>query len=201
MRQLKKLTWLQALILGDVRVIGYNSLRDSLFQIHVMDFVEIVIDLYVYITSHVSQAYASCTHYTSYSLLNCVHDIVCVFGLTNQVWEFLEFDAEHVCLFEFFFLVLKENFALKEIWIEFICFWKTSHLILMHFSHKIWCFERWLHWNWCVFQKINFSRISIDRRCFSTDRKCFKINGKVSGWLDRSTLNLDQSKLFLIDRM
>ena len=43
-----------------------------------MDFVESVIDYYVRITSHVAQAYASFTHYTSNSLLSYVHVIVCV---------------------------------------------------------------------------------------------------------------------------
>ena len=33
-----------------------------------MNFVDIVLDFYLHITSHVSQAFASCTHYTSYSL-------------------------------------------------------------------------------------------------------------------------------------
>ena len=42
-----------------------------------MNFVEIVIDHYLLITSHVPQAIASCTHYISFSLLNLVHDIVC----------------------------------------------------------------------------------------------------------------------------
>ena len=42
-----------------------------------MNFVEIMIDYYLHITSHVSQAIASCTNYTSYSLLNLVHYIVC----------------------------------------------------------------------------------------------------------------------------
>ena len=56
MRKNKKLTWLQAFILGDVRVIWCNSLGDSHFQIYVMNFVEIVIDHYLLITSHVSQA-------------------------------------------------------------------------------------------------------------------------------------------------
>ena len=42
-----------------------------------MNFVEIVINYYLHITSHVSQAITNCTHYTSYSLLNLVHDIVC----------------------------------------------------------------------------------------------------------------------------
>ena len=83
-RQNKKLTWLQAYFLGDVRVIWCNSLGDSLFQTYVMNFVEIVIDHYLLITSHVSQAITSCTHYTSYSLLNLVHDIVCDLVVTIQ---------------------------------------------------------------------------------------------------------------------
>ena len=77
MRQIKKLTWLQACFLGDVRVIWCNSLGDSLFQIYVMNFVEIVINYYPQITSYVSQVIVSRTHYTSYSMLNLVHDIVC----------------------------------------------------------------------------------------------------------------------------
>ena len=84
MRQIKKLTWLQDFILGDVWVIWCNSLVDSLSQIYVMNFVEIVIAYYSHITSHVSQAFASCTHYTSYSLLNFVHVIVCDFVLAIQ---------------------------------------------------------------------------------------------------------------------
>ena len=77
MRQNKKLTCLQSCFLGDVRVIWCKFLGDSLFQTYVMNFVEIVIDYYLLITSHVSQAIASYTHYTSYSLLNLVYDIVC----------------------------------------------------------------------------------------------------------------------------
>ena len=96
MGQIKKLTWLQAYVTGDVGVIWCNSLGDSLFQIYVMNFVEIVLDCYSHITSHVSQTFASCTHYTSYSLLNFVHVIMCDFGLANQVWKFLELYAKFV---------------------------------------------------------------------------------------------------------
>ena len=32
-----------------------------------------------------------------------------------------------------------------EIWVQYKCFWKTFHLILMHFIHKILCFEVFLH--------------------------------------------------------
>ena len=104
MREIKKLIWLQACFLGDVRVIWCNSLGDSLFQIYVMNFVEIVIAYYSHITLHVSQAFASCTHYTSYFLLNIVHVFVCVFRFDQpslqilwvlmqnrfDAWEFME---------------------------------------------------------------------------------------------------------------
>ena len=96
MRQIKKLTWLQTCFLGDVGVIWCNSLGDSLFQIYVMNFVEIVIEFYSHITSHVSQVLASCTHYTSYFLLNFVYVIVCDFVLAIQDWKFLDFDAKCV---------------------------------------------------------------------------------------------------------
>ena len=96
MRQFKKLIWLQACFLGDVRVIWCNSLGDCLFQTYVMNFVEIVIVYYLHITSHVSLAIASCTHYTSYSLLNLVHNIVCELVLAIQDYMFLDFGAKYV---------------------------------------------------------------------------------------------------------
>ena len=77
----KKKKWLQACFLGDVGVIWYNSLSDSHFQIYVINNVDIVIDYYLYITSHVSHVVTSCIHFTSNSLLNLVHEIVCEFGL------------------------------------------------------------------------------------------------------------------------
>ena len=61
-----------------------------------MNNVEIVIDYYLHITSHVSHAVTSCTHYTSYSLLNLVHDIVCEFGLAIQDYIFLCVDTKYV---------------------------------------------------------------------------------------------------------
>ena len=61
-----------------------------------MNFVEIVIELYSHITSHVSQAFASCTHYTSYSLLNLVNDTVCEFVLAIQDYMFLDFKANRI---------------------------------------------------------------------------------------------------------
>ena len=61
-----------------------------------MNFVDFVFDFYSHITSHVSQAFTSCIHYKSYSLLNFVHDIVCDFVLAIQDYMFLDFDAKCV---------------------------------------------------------------------------------------------------------
>ena len=96
MRQIKKLTWLQAYVLGDVGVIWCNSLGVSLFQILCDEFCGLCVWFLFNITSHVSQVFASCTHYISYSLLNFVHVIVCDFGLANQVWKFFDFYAKCV---------------------------------------------------------------------------------------------------------
>ena len=79
---------MQTCFLGDVGVIGCNSLGDSYFQTYVMNNIEIVIDYYLLITSHVSHAFTSCTHFTSYSLLNLVYEIVCEFGLAIQDYVF-----------------------------------------------------------------------------------------------------------------
>ena len=103
MRQIKKLTWLQACFLGDVGVIWCNSLGDSLFQILCDEFCRLCAYCYSHITSHVSQVFTSFTHYTSYSLLNIVHVIVCIFGLTNQVCKYFEF-------------LCKTDFMLENLW-------------------------------------------------------------------------------------
>ena len=92
----KKNAWLQACFLEDVRVIWCNSLRDSHFQTYMMNNVEIVIDYYLHITSHVSHDVTSCTHFTSYSLLNLAHEIVCEFGLAIQDYMFFDFDTKYV---------------------------------------------------------------------------------------------------------
>ena len=97
-----------------------------------MNFVDFVIDCYSHITSHVSQAFASCTHYTSYSLLNFVHVIVCVFGLTNQVWKYFENYAKHF-FFAWEFKGRMAEIFFGETGIKTWVFEKAFHLILMHF--------------------------------------------------------------------
>ena len=66
------------------------------FKFYVMNFVDFVIDFYSHITSHVSQGFASCTYYTSYSLLNLVHYIVCDLVVAIQDYMFLDFDVKCV---------------------------------------------------------------------------------------------------------
>ena len=91
-----KIKWLQAYFIRNVRVTWCNSLSNSHFQIYVMNNIDIVIDYYLHITSHVSHAVTSCTHFTSYSLLNLVHEIVCEFGLAIQDYIFYDFDTKYV---------------------------------------------------------------------------------------------------------
>ena len=119
-----------------------------------MNFVDFVIDCYSHITSHVSQTFASCTHYTSYSLLDIVHVIVCIYGLTNQVLQIL-------------WILCKINlWRMQEILILGIlglnyCFWKSYHHLLMHFvphfntlsCSSFQCFDLFLN----VFSKTVFS--------------------------------------------
>ena len=61
------------------------------FKSYVMNFADFVLNCYLHITSHVSQAFTSFTHYISYSLLNIVYVTVYVFGLTHQVCKYFEF--------------------------------------------------------------------------------------------------------------
>ena len=137
-------------------VIWCNSLGNSHFQIYVKNFIEIVIDHCLLITSHVSHAIASCIHYTSYSLLNLVHNIVCDLVMAIQDKKFLDFNAKCVkCVSCWGKIGWKTCFG--EIWVEFKSFWKTFNLILMHFIHKTFnlilmhfihktmCFEEFLH--------------------------------------------------------
>ena len=82
--------------LRDVRVIRCNSLGDSRFQTYVMNNAEIVIDYYLHITSHVSHAFTSCTHFTSYSLLSFVHGIVHESIWSSKIMFSMVFDAKYV---------------------------------------------------------------------------------------------------------
>ena len=87
---------MQACFLGDVRVICCNFLGNSHSQIYVMNNVEIVLDYYLQITPHVSHAFTSCTHFTSYSLLSFVHEILRELVWSSKIIHFVMFDAKFV---------------------------------------------------------------------------------------------------------
>ena len=96
------------------------------FKFYVINFVDFVFNCYTYITSHVSQAFVSCTHYTSYSLLNNVYVIVCVFGLTNQVCKYFE-------------VLCKTDLMLENLWRTFddLNFGKTGFKTVLFAIHFI----------------------------------------------------------------
>ena len=167
------------------------------FKLYVMSFVDFVVDFYSRITSHVSQVFTSCKHYTSYSLLNFVHVIVCVFSWTNQVWKFLEFYAKHIwCLREW---IENLNFGktgfktcvFEKHFISYSCMWfikfnalRSFYIILLCFS-KNWFFQNFnqsklrlkMFVSLCLFNRCSIGIGSI--KAFSTHRICFSIDRKL----------------------
>ena len=150
-----------------------------------MNNVEIVIDYYLHITSHVSHTVTSCTHFTSYFLLNLVHEIVCEFGLAIQDYMFYDFDAKYVHWLKFggkmCYNFVFESFGLKTNVFEKL-------LNLYSCIQEINWFECFLHKTSAVFQNFSFSRILIDQMCFSTDRKSLEflslvLPGLIAPWL------------------
>ena len=139
------------------------------FEFYVMNFVDFVVDCYSHITSHVSQAFASCTHNTSYSLLNILHLIVCVFGLTNQVWKILWVLCKTDLLLKkreiVWYLNFWENWVLNLGFVKII----SSHTHAFFFFQ---CFKERLHQILLIFKKFIFFTISIDRVCSSINRNC-----------------------------
>ena len=165
-----------------------------------MNFVDFVIDCYSHITSHVSQTFANCTHYTSYSMLNIVHVLVCVYGLTNQVLQILWI----LCKIN---LMLENLWRMQEILILGIlglnsCFWKSHHHILMHFVLQFQCFELFLNIffkNW-VFPQIYWASASFDWSILFFNqskffKKCFSESLSVS--IDRNWFSINQNFLNL----
>ena len=67
-------------------------------------------------------------------------------------------------------------------------FWKTLHLILMHFTHIFQCLEDFMQKLDCFFQNYDFFGISIDRGCFSINQNLFKIFGWASVCFNWSNL-------------
>ena len=172
------------------------------FKFYVMNFVDFVLNFYSYITSHVSQVFTSFTHYTSYSLLNIVHVIVCVFGLTNQVWKYFEFfvQKQNWCLRiceEYLKILSLGKLGLKLVFLKIIA--SYTHAFLFINFNALRCFYNVsLFFSKTVFFSRKFCEplsTSIDPICFLINQKCFKIFKEAFVCFDQSKLIFDQSKL------
>ena len=139
------------------------------FKFYMMNFVDFMLNCYSHITSHVSQAFTSFTHYTSYSLLNIVHINVCVFGLNNQVCKYFEFLCKTNLMLENLWRMFENlNFektrfktcVLEKHFISYSCILFIIFNALRSFFKKPGYF--------C--QKFCFSKISVDPIYFSINR-------------------------------
>ena len=136
--------------------------------------------------------------------------LLCVFGLTNQVWEFLEIDAEHVCLFEFFFWDIKwkscfgrsglNTYVFEKHFISYSCILFIKSNALRSFWSKMIDFSKL-----CFFQNFDQSKVIFDRsKMFKTQYKSFWLArsvqacfGSIEGIFDRSNVIFDRSKIVL----
>ena len=142
------------------------------FKSYVMNFVDFVVDCFSHITSHVSQVFTSCTHYASYSLLNIVYVIVCVFRYDQPslqilwvlmqnifgAWEFKGRMFENLNFGKTGF----KTCVLEKHFISYSC-------ILFIIFNALRSFFK----NQVIFSKmLFFSRIWIDPICFLINRNC-----------------------------
>ena len=161
-----------------------------------MNFVDFVIDCYSHITSHVSQVFASRTHYTSYSLLNIVHVIVCVYGLTNQVlqifWILCKIDLMLENFWRMQTILNFGNFGLKFLFLKIIS--SHTHAFCSSMS-MLWVVPK------CVFLNVFFLKfseplpVSIDPIYFSIHRIFFKFffNEPLSVSIDRNYFSINRN--------
>ena len=141
------------------------------FKFYVMNFVDFVFDFYSHIISHVSQAFASCTHYTSYSLLNLVHYIVCDLVVAIQDYMFLDLmqNVLNVWVFEDN-LIEKLVFGrsglnssvFEKLFVSYSCILFIKQCTLRSFCINLLCVSNF-----------HFSKFLIDQSCFS-DWNCDK---------------------------
>ena len=83
-----------------------------------------------------------------------------------------------------------------ENWIQNLCFWKIFHLILMHFIHKIQCFEEFLHKIALFFKNLFFPEFQSIEYVFQSIEIAIKIFGQPLFVSIDARLILDQSKHF-----
>ena len=139
-----------------------------------------MLDYYLQITPHVSHAFTSCTHFTSYSLLSFVHEILCELVWSSKIIHFVMFDAKFVeGWFKFWEEKSKTLFLINLSWR--LCVLKTFGIIPMHYmSWKIYS-KLIMQKNFWFFQKF---RVSIDQMCFSISWKFYVFKTWLSAWLD-----------------
>ena len=143
------------------------------FKLYVINFVDFVFNWYTHITSHATQAFASCIHYTSYSLLNIVHVMMCVSRSDQPSLQLLWVFVQNIfCVWEFKGRMLK-ILILGKLGFKLV-FWKS---ISSH-SHALYSLYSML---WGVFSKT---------RLFFSKMLFFQI-------FDWSNLFFDRSKLHL----
>ena len=144
------------------------------FKFYVMNFINFVIDCYTHITSHVTQVCASFTHYTSYSLLNIVHVIMCVFRSDQPSLKFLWvlFVQNIFCVWDF-----------KGRMIENLNFGKTGFKTCVLEKHFI-------SYSCILFLIFNALRSVFKNQVIFSKKLFFQI-------FDRSNLFFDQSKFLL----
>ena len=112
------------------------------FRFYMMDCVDFMLNCYTHITSHVTQVFTSCTHYTSYSLLNIVHVIVCVFWSDQLSLKLLRvfFLCKTYFMFENFKGGCLKILSLGKLGLKLV-FWKSisSHSHAFYFLFSMLC--------------------------------------------------------------
>ena len=137
------------------------------FKSYVMNFVDFVLNCYSHITSHVSQVFASFTHYTSYSLLNIVHVIVCVFGLTNQLCKYFEFFCKTDLMLKNLWRMFENlNFGkigFKTCVFEKLCILYSCILLIFFNARRILCKNLVVFSKLCFFWNFDQPRLFFDQ--------------------------------------
>ena len=143
------------------------------FKFYVMNFVDFVVDFCSHIISHVSQDFASCTHCTSYSLLNIVHVIMCGSRFDQPSLQlFWVFVQSIFCIWEFKGRMFEnlnigktgfKTYVLEKHFISYSCIlFIIFNALRTFFFFKIRLF----------FRKFYFSKFSLDPICFPINRNC-----------------------------
>ena len=181
-------TCLQACFLGDVRVIGCNSLGDSHFQTNVIENVEHLITFCLHITYFVFCTLTSCTHYMQINVEFCTCDCVCYliwpslityeliwkYNFLDQggIWRKILLEVLNQVIFTSCVSFNCEN--IFEIFWECSC---ASHIIKTTFQLFFDKISK-------VFQNFKIFTSSINRSWSLTNQNCLVFRPKLYGWFN-----------------